>query len=573
MSKKTFNRNYSGNFNSNCDSNEYVESNQSNDCSYGIGNALVGNTRNFVARYTRKAKFSNGFDPRYVLRTRNGLGHFYTEQGIFAVSEDANNEIENPHQDGANLRRYFEHKNVLEFAKIDRVNGGNLRRIVDVGASRRLRNEPAITNYIALNPHCSIGDYLREAKTIEESGARRVYDETLESALQETRDGIQGLVKPRLIAPNDLLLFTDSLYYVNIESLGELLAEQDFGVVACGACHIPKKREDTDGFLRMGNYVFGYAGRQVDKSGEYMVMKVNGNPEHYSHNIILEDLLTSDTAVISLYEDKEKKNGVDKSNVIIAQALDRFDFGATVYTRFVLLKVKPHELNLEEESAKMRYIDSLTLWKPSQALSKQFSVDISRNLTIEKVGKHSVVKVKEDDLTISSQEAKIAIVGGDEMCYKVINGEIVALKVDKIVPERDDIVDKIAHISDDLKARFASYTLGGRKADFVFPMDTYNKIVKDLSKADAINLKTLKSAVFLAQLNVPHLDMQQYLLPVVESALKEAFGLEARLSSMLNSKEAVLLNKVKVGEDVQSHNSLFRRIARYCLSVQDEDFQ
>lgn len=511
------------------------------------GNALVGNTRNYVSRYTRK--YNGEFDVRHVLYTRAGCKQTYTDQLVFAVKEDPRNEFTNPHHDAANLRKYFEHKNMVQFANFNREEGGNDRFIIDVGASDRLINEAAITQILGLKPHCGVGDYLREAKY--RGRAFPVNCEQL--TLQQFLDADERMEGEEL--DGSLYNFTDSLYYITSEEKEQLISKVDYGVFACGACHVPKPAEQTDGLLRVADYVFGYVKRQ----GARMQMKVNGNPEFYEHDIVLQDALQYDTFLFGAQEASR--------SIVLCQVLDRFDFGATVYVRFCLIKARADE------------VKEYHLGQPLFEIGKLMNNKNVMPLAVEDVSV-SNIKERKDLVEVQAKDSNdvkngsVTRIGADTVAFKAVNDKIVGIKVDRVVAKRDNLIDTIKNWKSDMSRRFASVELRNIEADFELPVATYNKVVKELMKAEKIDLKVLKSAIFVAQLNLPSADMNKYLLPVLASALKDAFGLEVRLTNMLETEVAQLLSKVKKGEDVRTHETIFHKLASWLFSseVEHSDF-
>lgn len=529
------NNNFNDNNNNNDELNNYE------------GNALVGNTINYVNRYSRK--YNGKFDARHVLYTRAGCKQTYTDQLVFAVEEDPRNEFTNPHHDAANLRKYFEHKNMVQFANFDRENGGNLRFVIDVGASDRLINEAAITQILGLKPHCSVGDYLREAKY--KGRAFPVNCEQL--TLQQFLDADERMEGDGL--DDSLYNFTDSMYYITDEEKETLISKVDYGVFACGACHVPKPTEQTDGLLRVADYIFG----KVERHGARMQMKVVGNPEFYEHAIVLQDALQYDTFLFWAQE--------TSGSIVLCQVLDRFDFGATVYIRFCLIKARADEVKEHSIAQPLFDIDKLRTCKNVMPIANH---DVS-------VGS---VKDRKDLVEINAKDSNdvkngsVTRIGSDTVAFKAVNDKIIGVKVDRIVTRRDNVIDSIRNWKADMSRRFASVELRNIDADFELPVATYNKVVKELMKAEKIDIKVLKSAIFVAQLNLPSADMNKYLLPVLASALKDAFGMEVRLTSMLETEVAQLLSKVKGGEDVRTKETIFRKLARWVFSseVEHSDF-
>lgn len=522
--------------------NDNNNNNSLNDSKANLrGNALVGNTINYLRRYERRYQ-SDDFDPRFVLYTRKDCKDLYTDQLVFCVKEDPRNEFMNPHHDAANLRKFYEHKNLIQFANFDRTNGGNLRKVIDVGASARLINETAITKIVALNPHCGTGDYLREAKYIGRENPANVVKMTLSQFLERNKK-LAKEGDPSVVGSQQYLYnFTDSLYYTH-QDLAQVASQVNYGVFACGACHVPKHEGQTDGLLKIGDHVFGYV--KLLSNEARMQMKVNGNPEFYEHDVILQEALEYDSFMIRATDD----------NALICHVLDRFDFGATEYTRFCIIKITV------EEAEK---------FKQSPRIAKTKAEFIP--LTVDDIIVKNHAKTCEI-IPQTSEDVKkgtVTKIGGDTVAFKAVKDKIVGVRVNNIVKKRENVVEVVKHFKKDIAAKFADITLGNIDSDFELPMSTYNKVVKEITKAEQINKKVLKSALFIAQINLPNADMNQYLLPVVASALRDAFGLEVRLTEMLDSKTAQLLQKVKTGEDVKASQSIFHKLAQWVLGSEDE---
>lgn len=502
------------------------------------------NTRRYLLRY--KPDYKGQFIHSLSVPDED-TAKVYADQLIYCTRVDKF--ITNPHQDGANLRRYFEHLNMLTFASFSEEQGGNLRRIIDVGASNRLIKEPAINNIIGLKPHMSGGDYLREAKYTTDNGLVLPDNCSLQTFQQfESQE-------------HDLYNFTDSLYYIRDFELYDAVADKPFGVVACGTAHIPK--ENTDGLLRLGNNVFG----EVRRYNASMTMKVKGNPESYNHPIILTDALKYDTFVYYAPDDSVIYNDDDDQDdqpLLICHVMDRFDFGATVYIRFCIIKMHVGEFTGPSTTLwTYEQPGSHDAWVPEEAMKNvkaSICVD-SKNLC--------EITAEEEEFT---KDTLLTKTDKEIVCYKKINAQIYAVKVKNLVAARENIVDTIANFKQDLRDKYANILIGRATPDFVMPTDDYNRIVKDLMQCDTIDLKALHNTLRLAMTRVPHADARTYLIPIVASALKEAFAVETTLVSVLQNTESQLYAKLKRGEDIRSKDTLFRRFARWLLNPLDKDF-
>lgn len=508
----------------------------------------------FLARYNIVGRRDN-FDKRHLIRCHNGLASEFHKNGIYCVEEDPMNRFTNPHHEAAEMRKYYEWLNVTQFAAFDATIGVNHRRIVDVGASKRLiALREAVPNYIALNPHCGLGDYEREAKAMFSNHLDRCEYKTLAEytpALQRT----------------DLLLFTDSFYYIKRE---ELLAACDgmrFGVVAAGSAHVLSKADETDGYLRIGDHIFGEAG----PFGKGMYMTVDGNPEAYCHPRVLQKSLDRniycefDGSDVFVPNDITLPHGPGivvpgRGYKLFIKILDRFDMGATIYTRFIIIKARVDE-DLQ--------IDLPTRWIRTNAHRLDCAVSeakveegVRRELDI--VNNRGVAQGQQP-LDAKKFKPQVVKVGEEEMCYKVINGEIVSVKVDHSVTRKDGYITAV-------RKRLGNIVMKHESPDFAIPMDTYNKIVKEIMKCKEINLGTLKSAVMLAQLNMPTASMRDYLVPVVSSALKEALGVETRLLDLLSNEEVAQLNTIRDGKDITGNDSVFTRVSQAILDWFTPDF-
>lgn len=472
----------------------------------------------------------------------------YADQRIYCTRIDPF--ITNPHQDGANLRRYFEHLNMITFATFSDVEGGNQRRIIDVGASNRLINEPAINNIVGLKPHASAGDYLREAKYMTDEGLALP-----NNCNQQTFQQFESRA-------HDLYNFTDSLYYIHDFELFEAVEDKPYGVVACGTAHIPKL--NSDGLLRLGDNVFGEA-RRLNATLE---MKVKGNPESYHHPIVLEKALEYDTFVYYAPDESIINNNDDDDNqenpILICHVLDRFDFGATVYIRFCIIKIHAEEFTGPSVTLwTYEQPGSRGAWIPEEAMKRvKASVCVDSKTMCE-------ITADEEEFT---KDTLLTKTEDQLVCYKKIDAQIYAVKVNNLVAARDNLLDTIANFKQDLRNKYANILIGRETPDFIMPTEDYNRIVKDLMQCDSIDLKALHNTLRLAMTRVPHADARTYLIPIVASALKEAFAVETTLVSVLQNTESQLYAKLKNGEDIRAKDTLFRRFARWLLNPLDKDF-
>lgn len=531
--------------------------------------AIANATRAYIRKYKRQGA-NYEYKNNGVFWCKSGMSHYFHEQKVFCVKDDPNNEISNEHYEGAILRAYYEHLNINQFAALDWIDGGNDRRIVDVGASRRLINEPALVNMVALNPHASFGDYLREASTFGRVESR-TYHETL-GDFATYNDRVRPRVRGKsttiqksfdydhTIRFHDLLNFTDSLYYIGDKEIHAAAQNMGYGVIACGTCHVPLPKGKTDGFLKVGDHCFGIVERI--SSGK-MKMTVKGNPEPYYHDIKLQEAITHD--IFTYYQAPDYD--------LIAQILDRFDFGATYYVRFCLVKVRKGESPQTEA-------ETIYERKCKNATQACINDDIVETKVVKDVvnkdGVAFTATIKDDSEseTLIDKSAFVAKVGDNAVCYTNINGTIVGQTLERVDEDGSwtSKLNPVNLIRTQVKRQVLTKEV---RPDFMMSTDVYNKIVKEFMKVDVINRKSVKSAIFLAQMNLPSASMQRYLIPIVTSALREAFAVEARIQNLLDSETAKELQYLKDGEySTKQSMSIWKRIALWMFVPEDfhQDF-
>lgn len=527
-------------------------------CSYVL--QTMGETTpmaQFLSQYNERPNRRDTYDSRHVLKCHSGLAAEFHKNHIYCVEEDPQNRFTNPHQEAAELRKYYEWLNVTQFGSFDAMIGVNHRRIVDVGASKRLiHKREAIPNYVALNPHCGLGDYEREAKAMFTNDMDRVEYCKLADYTEQLK-------------PTDLLLFTDSYYYIQRQELLEAADKMRFGVIAAGSAHVLSKADDTDGYLRIDDYIFGEARPMDDK---HMYMIVDGNPEAYCHPQVLKQSLNknvfmifdgSDVSVPRDFTQPSFGSTVIKGRgyKLFVKILDRFDMGATIYTRFIIIKAK-----IEEDVQ----IDLPTRWQRTNchrldcavSEAKQVEGEVNRELDLVQARGVASAKCPRDAQKFRPQVVKV---GQEEMCYKVINGQIVTVKVEHRATKNDNVLRRV-------QKRLSNIQMQVESPDFAVPMDIYNKLVKEIMKCKEVNLATLKSAIMVAQLNMPAVSMRDYLVPIIGSALKEALGVETRLLNLLSNEEVAQLNAIRDGEDITGTDSIFTRVSQALVDWFTPDF-
>lgn len=342
--------------------------------------------------------------------------------------------------------------------------------------------------------------------------------------------------------------FTDSIYYIEDSDLMEWAAYMDYGVIGCGTAHI--LADDNDGYIRCGSNVLGKV--YHDTSRTYMAMQVKGNDQTYTHRVVFPDLLKYDAHKIG--EAKDEDGNAYKVLVI---AKDRFDFGATIYTRFVIVKAYMNQRmvtppTLFQRTCVNRNESAVNCGVLYDKEGKEYTVDFS-------VGKNGVFHSKD---------------GKSDIVYTTVNSHIIAARVPKLTVKRENWCDKVWNILDDFQNAFSYYHLNEQSASFAIPTSVYNDIVKQIIKADTIDRKTILEIVLLGNLRCPNADMIEVLLPLINSALKDAAMLETRVQTILKDQAAHLVNGFKQGTiEVNRHESVMFKFTRAFVGNSDGDME
>lgn len=473
---------------------------------------------------------------------------FFKQNMIYNVKPS--DTITNPHQCGAVARKIYEWRNVVEYANFDDRILSNERRIIDVGASKRLINEEAL-NVVGLRPTLSFGDLVRQSQT-----TRYMKNQFVDLTIQQ-------YAKAGRLNRDDLLLFTDSIYYINDYDLYTIADNLNIGVIACGALHVPKRANDTDGYLKCGGKIFGEV--QTDTLNNKMTMHVQGNPEIYEHAIRFIGLLDKDVYEITSNAQRTK------DFKLYVCALERLDFGATIYTRFRIVKAP----------VTMTVTQARTLYVPNcpDALSERIcglrkDGDFTQEECTQVLEANGNLKMVNGNKNYVSDGICVIESNGKAVAYKSIQGKIVGKSFNMYAPNRHSTIDTVTNYVNDLRTTFSKITAGSIKADFNLPVESYNRVVKELLKLKELNRDTLKSALFVAQVALPSAGMLDFSVPILASALKEAYQIELHLSSILDSQIATQLNAVKErGTQEIVSESIFFRLARWFLGNNDQDFQ
>lgn len=322
----------------------------------------------------------------------------------------------------------------------------------------------------------------------------------------------------------------------------------DYGIIGCGSAHI--LADDNDGYLRCGEDVLGKVYR--DTTGEFMAMKVKGNDQTYAHRSVFRSLNKFDAELIGKAKDS---NGNSFKLIVVAK--DRFDFGATIYTRFVLVKAHLNEMMITPPTLYQRTCDHRN--------------DASMNCGIlyDKDGKEHTV-----DFAIGKNGIYHSNDGKSDIIYTTVNSHIIAAKVPRLAIRRENWLDKVWHIFDDVQDKFSYYNLHKDEACFAIPISVYNDIVKQILKADKINRKTILEVLLLGNLRCPNADMVEVLIPLINAALKTAAVIETRIATILKDTATHLNNGFKEGSVVVNpQESVMMKITRAFFGNHDMDME
>lgn len=450
----------------------------------------------------------------------------------------------NPHQDGANLRAYYEWKNISEFAQFSRENGVYNKNVVDVGGSNRLYYQ-APCEVISIMPECDFGDeerqYKRQLGNNKSAYKTRVVNDTFQNVIRRLNNlGKQELLRDKLYN------FTDSVYYLSKLDLIEWASAMDDGIIGVGTAHIIA--DDNDGLLRCGKNIFGKV--MFNKDSNTMAMKVVGNDCVYSHPIVFPELIKYDTIKIA-----EGNDYLGNKFKLLVSARDRFDFGATVYTRFVIRKVPSTQ----------RVLSATTLWK--RTCDHRNDATLNCGILYNKDGTQYTLDFEPGKNGVfNSKDDKTSII------YTTINSKIIAARVPKIVPQRENVLDTMLHFVDDMRTKVSYYQLNEQESSFSMPVNVFNDIVKQVLKAESIDRRTLLEILMLGNLRCPNVDMLEVLIPLINAALRQATLIETRIASMLRQSHTHLNNQFKKGEvEVNPKESIFMKLTRAILQPVDGD--
>lgn len=498
--------------------------------------------RNYLYRY-------HGENNKLPLSTQEQVNYFKSNR-VFNVKVVES--VTNPHQPGAVLRKIYEWRNITEYGCFDVDSLINNRRIIDVGASKRLINEtPEESGFtfdvVALRPITGFGDLVRKSQT-PYNMRKKFKDQTLSQFFMNKNGQTRR---------DDLLLFTDSIYYIGDRELYDVCCKLEDGVVAVGALHVPKRTADTDGFLYCGGQVFGKVVR--DDIAQSMIMAVEGNPEVYRHAIRFEKLLDHDIVEIPTPGQSSFK--------LFVCALERVDFGATIYTRFRIVRT-PRSMFLPVAEAGSLF----TNFNPdSRRQCIEGIQEYSPDTTI--VEKDGSIKIESVQKEYVSKHICMLKGNGRNVAFKTIKDKIIGKSFKSYAPKRRNIYETITNYVDDVRTTFSKVESEVIDADFVMPLEAYNRVVKELLKAKEFNIDTIKSALFVSQVALPSVGMLDFCVPILASAMKEAYGIEQHLMSMLDSKLTKQVNAIKSGQDEIFSESLFTKVLRFAFGNNDCSFQ
>lgn len=455
----------------------------------------------------------------------------YAKNGIFCTQKSAT--IENPHNDGANLRAFYENKNLSQFLdfqqekvgfKVKRTQEqfGFERPLVDVGSSARLIENPPTFNTVALVPEAQFGDLERASKRPSNKNIC-VLPITLQSYVENCE-----------YQPNTLFNFTDSIYYIDNATLFNTCDKLNTGVVATASLHIPAK--ETDGFLYSNGKAFG----RVYTDAHNMTMQINGNPEVYHHPIRFAELAIYDTVVL--------KHDSKRNFRLVAQVKDRYDFGATLYTRIIIVKQK------------LQYSPPNTMrsfYQRTCAERNQNSVTVGHYVDNKGVAHKAEYN--------TSGQGLFTLPSGDKAVFIRVKNMIKAAKVDVT----DLPLESDEGFMDWIRNKISYISVGEIKSDFMITIEEYNDIVKQIIKSNTIDRKTIVDAMFLAKVKLPSAHLFEIILPIVSSALKDAAQLEVRIAGMLRDKSIHVLKQARNGNVKAAESGFFTDIARWLFGNND----
>jgi hypothetical protein len=218
----------------------------------------------------------------------------------------------NAHLDGATPRGTGAFKLVYKFGKYDK-NKGFTRDMIDIGFGPR-KHCYAVCR-IAVGPICDNEDIIRRSLATK-NDLVLYYKNTFQEFI------IKQDVKQYIKKNQPLLIFTDTIYYINFQ-YSQFDDFDDNSVVGVGLAHQYIK----DGELQLGTKPFG----TIKKIENQIVMKVDGNNQEYKHKDILEPLGKNNSMVLVA-----KTN--DPNRRILLYRYDTIDFGSSHYVSFILIK-------------------------------------------------------------------------------------------------------------------------------------------------------------------------------------------------------------------------------------------
>jgi hypothetical protein len=228
-------------------------------------------------------------------------------------------------------------------------------------------------------------------------------------------------------------------------------------------------------------------------------------------------------------------------------ALDRVDFSAVQYVRFAIVKL-PFD-NKED------LVGEISSFAPPEHIAQ----NRCKNGFLYKMVQERITKV---DCNNNPQEvlfkAKIVKLPTPQMptdeFYKMSEATlneaeslIQFVRINDIIKAaRVRLVSNANGILESLKNRRKEIELGQINADFSIDMKTYNCLVKNIMMAKQITRETILECVNLAEVRTNGVDYEDFLIPIVTSALRKALTTESRLSQLLDSKLVKALNQVKI---------------------------
>jgi hypothetical protein len=363
-----------------------------------------------------------------------------------------------------------------------------------------------------------------------------------------------------------LINLTDIIYYLDAQQLYTMAKNLSEGTIAVGTAHIPKYLDMETHYISFGANIEGTVKiipdefvtdlRELDVDDCTMIMRANGNDHLYQHPLeYLKWLQPTGTYIIPPAE------GQKENFILKTIALDSVDTGATHYVRFKIVKI-------EKPTAEDYTPDELFI-NPAYMNILNDVDDILDN----------------KELSIYDKLTK---------CYDTWNGALInkpliqnkyykqkaiedpfLKNIEKKMPKPDD--NNVIRIDD-------TYAIGVPKKGFfvnkykMYTMKTMHyiadlKSIIDASLISKIQVKilnmekiektTVKSLVTFIQRELPELNVNTEILPLIATIIKDSLQSESSINALLSSNITEAVNYIK-NNDGNMKRSLFSRIL-YCI--------